>query len=194
MLRPRPLLSRFDDGPYWDFCRQGELRVPRCGRCGRHIWPILPCCPDDWSDDLEWARVSGVGMISSFVVYRRVYHPEFKDMVPYICANVELPEGVRVTGNVYGEDGTIDADRILGPRFATDALNGRRVELFFEDCGHGLMIPQWRLTSDHDKGTDDESQDTGAVGEPGDRGRRGDGGDGGRADRDHAGAGRRRRA
>ena len=51
--------------------------------------------------------VSDTGTISSWVVYHRVYHPEFKDVVPYIV--------------------------------------GRKVRLFFEDCGHDLMIPQWKL-------------------------------------------------
>ena len=66
-------------------------------------------------------------------------------MVPYICANIELPEGVRVTGNVFGPDGEIDANAILRGDRSTSALNGRKVELFFEDCGHEPAIPQWKL-------------------------------------------------
>jgi hypothetical protein len=67
--------------------------------------------------------------------------------VPYICANIELPEGVRMTGNVFGADGGWNADAILGPAPHVDALNGRDVTLFFEECGHDLTIPQWRLAS-----------------------------------------------
>src|SRR5919109_678255 len=98
MLRPKPHIGGFDDGPFWDYCRQRELRVQRCRICGRHIWPILPTCPDDLSDDLEWVRASEEGFISSWVVYHRVYHPEFAEVVPYVCANIELPEGIRMTG------------------------------------------------------------------------------------------------
>lgn len=145
MIRPQPLISGFEDRTFWEYCRKGELRVQRCRACGRHIWPMLPACPDDLSDDLEWVEVSKRGTIASWVVYHRVYHPEFQDIVPYICANIELPEGIRMTGNVYGRGGAIRAPDIVGPAPATNALNGRAVELFFEDAGRELMIPQWRL-------------------------------------------------
>lgn len=146
MLRPEPQVGEFDDKPYWDYCRQEELRVPRCRQCGRHVWPVLPACPDDLSEDLEWVPVSTEGRISSWVVYHRVYHPEFAGVVPYVCANIELPEGVRMTGNVYGPGGEIKAPDILKGDTRSNALNDRRVRLFFEDCGHhGLRIPQWRL-------------------------------------------------
>lgn len=145
MIRPQPLISGFEDQRFWDYCRKGELRVQRCRHCGRHIWPILPACPDDLSSDLDWVRVSEIGTISSWVIYHRVYHPEFVEVTPYICANIELPEGVRFTGNVFGPNGEIKADAIVGPNPRTDQLNGRRVRLFFEDAGHDLQIPQWRL-------------------------------------------------
>lgn len=148
MLRPAPQVGEFDDGPYWDYCKRGELRVQRCGDCGRHIWPVLPACPDDLSTNLEWVPTATTGTISSWVVYHRVYHPEFAALVPYICANIELPEGVRMTGNLYGPNGEIKANEILAGDQRTDALNGRKVALFFEDCGHDLMIPQWKLIPD----------------------------------------------
>ncbi len=89
--------------------------------------------------------MSRTGTVSSWVVYHRVYHPEFKDAVPYICANIELPEGVRMTGNIFGPNLEAKADDVLQGDGSTNALNGRRVELFFEDCGHDLRIPQWKL-------------------------------------------------
>jgi uncharacterized OB-fold protein len=147
MLRPQPQIGEFDDGPYWEYCKKDELRVQRCKRCGRFLWPVVPACPYDFSEELEWTRVSETGTVSSWVVYHRVYHPEFKDVVPYICANIEVPEGVRFTGNVFGPDGEIKADDILKRDRSTNALNGRRVKLFFEDCGHNLKIPQWKLMS-----------------------------------------------
>lgn len=145
MIRPKPLISDFEDRAFWDYCRKGELRVQRCRHCGRHIWPMLPACPNDLSEDLDWVAVSTTGVISSWVVYHRVYHPEFATWVPYICANIELPEGVRMTGNVYGADGAFKAADIVGAAPSTDALNGREVQLFFEDAGDDLRIPQWRL-------------------------------------------------
>lgn len=148
MLRPKPQVGEFDDGPYWAFCQNRELRVQRCKACGRHIWPVLPACPNDLSEDLEWVKASELGTIASWVVYHRVYHPEFAAVVPYVCANIELAEGVRMTGNVYGPNGEIKADEILKGNHRTDALNGRKVRLFFEDCGHDLLIPQWQLVAE----------------------------------------------
>lgn len=145
MQRPRPQIGEFDDGPYWEGCRRGELLVQRCTRCGRHVWPVLPACPDELTDTLEWVPASRTGRIASYVVYHRAYHPEFTDAVPYVCANVELPEGVRVTGNVFGPGGTMTAADVLQGDTRPDALNGRTVHLFFEDCGDDLRIPQWRL-------------------------------------------------
>ena len=44
--------------------------------------------------------MSGNGKVYSFVVYHRVYHPAFKDKVPYVVAVVELDEGPRIISNV----------------------------------------------------------------------------------------------
>jgi uncharacterized OB-fold protein len=146
MERPLPEVGEFDDASFWAYCDKGELRVQRCRHCGRHIWPILPACPEDLSDDLEWVPVSKTGTISSFVIYHRLYHPEFETVLPYICANIDLAEGVRMTGNVFSVGGSMRADDILGGGFSTNALNGRTVALFFERSGP-LNIPQWRLTA-----------------------------------------------
>lgn len=144
MLRPKPSTAP-DDQPFWDYCRQGELRVQRCPTCGRYLWPVVPACPHDFSDNLEWVKVSETGVISSWVVYHRVYDREFAELIPYVCANIEVVEGVRFTGNVFGPGGTFRAADVLGADRRVDALNGRKVKLFFEDCGDGLVIPQWRL-------------------------------------------------
>lgn len=145
MLRPKPQKG-INDGPYWEYCRKHELRVPKCRRCRRHIWPALPACPNDLSEDLEWVPVSTVGTISSWVVYHRVYHSEFKEVVPYICANIELPEGIRMTGNIFGKDATNMKADFLPEGHRTDLLNGRKVDLFFEDIGDEIVIPQWKLS------------------------------------------------
>jgi uncharacterized OB-fold protein len=40
--------------------------------------------------------VSGRGRIHSFVVFRRGYHPAFRDRLPYVVAVIELAEGPRL--------------------------------------------------------------------------------------------------
>ncbi|MEZ5844839.1 MAG: OB-fold domain-containing protein [Hyphomicrobiaceae bacterium] len=148
MLRPRPFVGGHDDAPFWEGCRLGVLRLQRCRKSGIYLWPILPVCPDDLTTNFDWVEVSGRGRVSSYVVYRRLYDKEFAGALPYISASVELVEGARMTGNIFSADGDMNADIILGPEPKVDALIGRAVEMFFEDIGGGLRIPQWKLTRD----------------------------------------------
>ena len=46
--------------------------------------------------------MSGNGKLYSFTVYHRVYHPAFKDKVPYVVGVVELSEGPRIISNIVG--------------------------------------------------------------------------------------------
>jgi len=88
--------------PYWEACRSHELRIQRCLECGSLIhYPKLRC-PTDGSDQFEWALMSGLGAVYSFVIPRRAFHPAFKDEVPYVIAIIELDEGVRVLSNLIG--------------------------------------------------------------------------------------------
>jgi uncharacterized OB-fold protein len=55
---PDPLTAAF-----WDGCRDGELRILRCDRCGRYIhWP-RPVCSGCLSTELTPTPVSGRGML-----------------------------------------------------------------------------------------------------------------------------------
>jgi uncharacterized OB-fold protein len=40
--------------------------------------------------------VSGVGRVSSWIVVRRALHPAFENEIPYVVAEVDLAEGIRV--------------------------------------------------------------------------------------------------
>ncbi len=137
MKRPAPFITKFEDAPYWEHCRKEELYIQRCNRCAKFWWPIGPVCPDCLEDTYEWRPVAGEGRISNYVVYHKVYYPEFEGRVPYLVAEVELPEGIRLVGNVEGIREGATREEIIGAR----------VRLYFEDCGEGLKIPQWRIVS-----------------------------------------------
>lgn len=49
-------------------CNRGELRIPRCGRCGRFSWPPRPRCRHCHSADLNYARVGTDARVYSWVV------------------------------------------------------------------------------------------------------------------------------
>jgi hypothetical protein len=136
MKRPLPFRTEFEDAPFWDYCSKDELRIQRCSVCERFWWPIGPACPICLAEDYEWRRVAGVGTVSNYVVYHKVYYPEFKDSIPYLVAEIELPEGVRLIGNVKG----------LEPGAPKPEIIGAKVNVFFEDCDGVLKIPQWCVT------------------------------------------------
>ncbi len=135
MRRPAPAVQGFEDAPYWEYCRKEQLRFQKCNRCGKFWWPIGPVCPRCLEDSYEWRPVSGEGKISSYVVYHKIYYPHFANVVPYLVAEIDLPEGVRIVGNVEGL-------RRGAPR---KEIIGTNVKLYFEDCGDGFKIPQWRV-------------------------------------------------
>ena len=59
MLRPAPQVGEFDDGPYWEYCGKGELRVQRFKESGAYVWPPRPMDPHTRSLEYEWVPMSG---------------------------------------------------------------------------------------------------------------------------------------
>ncbi len=76
---------------FWEFTRQQELRLQRCGACGRFRWPPGPICDGCLSEDHAWEEVSGRGALLTWVTYRRPYFPEYP--APHTVIMVELDEG-----------------------------------------------------------------------------------------------------
>ena len=92
---PRPTaLSK----PHWEGCQQGELRVQRCADCGAHIFIPQQACTSCLSDNLEWVKSKGLGVVYSCST---VYRPQQMGLeVPYTVAIVELEEGWHILTNV----------------------------------------------------------------------------------------------
>ena len=63
--------------PYWDFARQHELRMQKCGNCGHIRWPAGMFCPKCYSDKYEWVKLSGKGTIYTFGVTHQVWAKGF---------------------------------------------------------------------------------------------------------------------
>ena len=96
---PLPVPSE-DSAPFWDYLRQGALRLQRCLVCAAFAHPPRLMCPHCGSFDREWAAVSGRGTVYSFVVTRQAVHPAFEGHTPYATVVVELEEGPRLTSNL----------------------------------------------------------------------------------------------
>lgn len=134
MASERPL-PRPDDAsqPYWQGCRDGELRMQRCTPCGHLRFPPRPMCPRCQSFECGWVPVSGRGTVYSWVVAHPPLLPAFVDLAPLVVLLVELEEGddLRIVGNLLDE----------GPE---DVAIGMPVEVAFEQVAADVVLPQWR--------------------------------------------------
>jgi len=125
--RPTP-----ETRPYWDGCRNGELKLQRCDSCGGYqFFPRMMCCHCD-GDSVTWTRVSGRGRVRSYTVVRRPVSKAYAAETPYIVALVELEEGPTLMSNVTGCD--------------PDAITvGMPVEVTFEKWTDEISIPKFRI-------------------------------------------------
>jgi hypothetical protein len=109
--RPRPVPTRLTE-PFWKGTRRGVLLIQRCRACGHWRWTPKLACPHCWSEDTEWAEVSGRGTLYSYTVVHRPVDPaQFR--APYVLAIVQLDEGPRLLTNIV--DCELDALRVDMP-------------------------------------------------------------------------------
>ncbi len=114
---------------YWDSINEENLKIPHCLTCGAvHFYPHA-LCVRCMSKDLEYRPVSGRGTVYSYTVIRSP-QPAFKGLEPYVVANVELDEGVRMMANVLTDDP--DSIRI-----------GTRVRLVYQQATADQKMPQF---------------------------------------------------
>ena len=128
--KPLPRVTA-DNRPFWEATKRHELRLQRCGDCGRFRYPPAPVCPGCLSERAEWTRVSGRGTITTFIVMHKVYFPSFAADVPYNVVQVELEEGPRLTANLV--DVPNDQIRV-----------GMPVEAVFDDVTPEITLPRFR--------------------------------------------------
>jgi len=98
---PLPLATP-DDAPYWQSCRERQLRIQCCGSCHTFRHPPMPLCAECGSSAIEWAPVSGNGTVFSYTVAYHPTHPALKSAVPYNIAVVMLDDAgdVRLVSNI----------------------------------------------------------------------------------------------
>ncbi|MBW1885546.1 MAG: OB-fold domain-containing protein [Deltaproteobacteria bacterium] len=122
--RPRPLSK-----PYWDGCREGVLRVQRCGDCGQYIFIPEPACTSCLGEHLEWVESSGRGVLYSYTIVHRPQQPVFE--VPYVPIIVELDEGWHMLSNLKG----VGLDEIE---------IGMPLEVVFEKMSDEITLPYFQ--------------------------------------------------
>ncbi|TMR32551.1 DNA-binding protein [Nonomuraea zeae] len=93
----RPAVNQ-DTAFFWDGVRDGELRIQTCADCGELRHPPGPMCPQCRSANRTHTVARGIGTLYSYVVH---HHPPVPGRdTPFVVGVVELPEGVRMVGNV----------------------------------------------------------------------------------------------
>jgi uncharacterized OB-fold protein len=89
---PLPDLDDARTAPYFAAAAEGEVRIPRCDRCGRFVWYPAAECRRCGGTEHTWTGTSGRGTLFSWVVVRRAFLPAFEEMVPFVSALVALDD------------------------------------------------------------------------------------------------------
>ncbi len=116
----------------------GYLIGSKCKVCGVYFHPKRVVCANCYSEDLEEVALSGRGKITTYTIVRTSY-PGTPVTAPFITAQVELPEKVRVLSLITG----IDFDKVE---------IGTEVELCFwktgeDDKGNEIVAYAFRPVS-----------------------------------------------
>ena len=131
--RPLPVPDQLA-AEFWAFAREGVLMFQRCTRCLQAQHYPRPLCIACGSEAWTWEQASGIGVIHTFTVTLRNDATAFRGRVPYVLAIVDLPEGLRMTGNVLHAEP--DSVRI-----------GDSVRLTFEALDEHFHLPQWTMSA-----------------------------------------------
>ena len=124
----RPAISR-DTEFFWAGTARHELRVQRCSECGVLRHPPGPMCLACGGAKPDYVVAAGTGEIYSYVVH---HHPPVPGrQVPFVVALVQLPEGVRMVGELLG----------AGPE---QVRIGMPVRAEFVTVDDELTLPAWR--------------------------------------------------
>jgi uncharacterized protein len=103
-LRPLPKRGSYiDTAQFWDGARDGKLMLQYCLVSERYQYFPRPVSVFTGRKTLEWREASGTGTLYSWTVTRSPW-PGNEARVPYICAYVDLDEGVRFLCNLVDCD------------------------------------------------------------------------------------------
>lgn len=126
------------DRPYFEAAAQGALIIQACPECDHRQFIPKPLCTRCGAEPV-WTETAGIGEIHTFTIIRRHGVEPFASMVPFVLAMIELPEGVRIMGNVGGTD-------------PDDVWVGQGVEAYALRIDDSLAMPLWRVTEQRRSG------------------------------------------
>jgi uncharacterized protein len=127
----RPVVSP-DTEFFWAGTATGELRIQHCADCGALRHPPGPRCPSCGNMTPGYVVAAGTGEVHSYVVHHHPPVPGKK--LPIVIALVQLPEGVRMVGELLG----VEPDQVR---------IGLPVRAEFVRIDADLTLPAWRAMS-----------------------------------------------
>jgi len=99
---PRPLPkpgAYMDTRPFWAAAREGKLLIQYCRDTGKPQFFPRPGSLASGRRNVEWREVSGRGTVYSYTNTFSAW-PGHESRAPYLCALIELEEGVRMLANL----------------------------------------------------------------------------------------------
>lgn len=108
--------------------------VQRCGSCGYYNHPPRPFCDSCLAQEMRFEPVSGRGTIYTFTVMHQRDVAGFEADAPFINIVVELAEQPKLL---------MVSNLPIAER--TKVRIGAPVEVYFEDRGDGVAVPQFRI-------------------------------------------------
>ncbi len=120
--------------PFWAATRRGELVLQWCNRCDKAIHYPREACPNCLGTDLGYRPAVGTGTVYAATVIPAPANPTMAGRDPYVVALIELPEGVRMMGNVFAQD-------------PWGVTVGDPVQVAWEPLTDGRHLPVWTPTT-----------------------------------------------
>ena len=91
----------FNISSFYAFLDKKQLMANKCNECNTLILPPKPMCTKCLSANLKWVELKGTGKLLSYTVIH-VAPEQFQSMAPYTVGIVDLDEGVRLPGMIFG--------------------------------------------------------------------------------------------
>ena len=118
------------DKPFWDAAKKHELVAYQCLNCGTFYSQVTDCVACD-NPRMEWVKVSGKGEVYTFGIYHQLYHPAWKEEIPYNVSWIKLDEGPLIMSNV------VECKN-------EDLYVGMPVEVVFDDVTEEVTLPKFK--------------------------------------------------
>ena len=101
--KPIPIPSNGDlTKPFWEAAKRGALIIPYCNSCSNLFFYPREVCPNCFSKDLDWKKMSGKGHVYTYTHVRQAVHPSFQSANGHIYAIVQLDEGPKIPSGISG--------------------------------------------------------------------------------------------